>query len=146
MTARIDGKQCADDLATLNGAIVNATAQAVRGAVKDTVDHARATTLFNDRSGKTRQSIRGEANGPEGEVKAGGVAKFLENGTAPHEIKPRRAKKLRFVVNGEVAFARKVNHPGTAERPFMTQARDLGEKSLEYGLEFLVDEAIKRSK
>lgn len=40
-------------------------------------------------------------------------ASFLNDGTPPHVIKPRRAKALRFVVDGAVRFAGKVNHPGT---------------------------------
>ena len=45
-------------------------------------------------------------------------ATYLENGTRPHEIVPRRAKALVFVVAGNgkrggVVFAQKVHHPGT---------------------------------
>lgn len=42
-------------------------------------------------------------------------APFVDTGTRPHIIKPRRARFLRFVpAGGGVAFAKKVNHPGFA--------------------------------
>jgi hypothetical protein len=42
---------------------------------------------------------------------------FLERGTRPHLIVPRREGGfLRFEVDGRVIFARSVNHPGT--RPY----------------------------
>lgn len=41
-------------------------------------------------------------------------ASYLNDGTAPHVIKPRRKKALRFVSSsGNIVFAKKVNHPGT---------------------------------
>jgi len=40
-------------------------------------------------------------------------ASYLNDGTKPHVIRPRRKKALRFVTGGgEVRFAKKVNHPG----------------------------------
>lgn len=49
-------------------------------------------------------------------------ARFVEDGTRPHVIRPRTAKALRFTVGGQVVFARYVNHPGTRARPFMRNA------------------------
>ncbi|MDD4984189.1 MAG: hypothetical protein PHQ43_00170 [Dehalococcoidales bacterium] len=43
---------------------------------------------------------------------------FVREGTAPHEIRPVRAKALRFQIGGQIVFARKVNHPGTAANPY----------------------------
>jgi HK97 gp10 family phage protein len=40
-------------------------------------------------------------------------AGYVEFGTAPHEIRPKTAKALRFTVGGKVVFARVVHHPGT---------------------------------
>ena len=39
-------------------------------------------------------------------------AATLDSGARPHVIRPRRAKALRFVMDGRVVFARVVNHPG----------------------------------
>lgn len=52
---------------------------------------------------------------------------YVHNGTRPHLIRPRRARALRFVVDGQVVFARLVRHPGTSPSPFLTKAlRDAG--------------------
>ena len=40
-------------------------------------------------------------------------ARWVEEGTRPHVIVPRRARALRFLVGGRVVFARRVMHPGT---------------------------------
>jgi phage gpG-like protein len=50
-------------------------------------------------------------------------AAFVEFGTQPHEILPRRAQALRFKTQGgEVVFARRVWHPGFEGRFFVRQA------------------------
>jgi len=43
-------------------------------------------------------------------------ARFLEFGTRPHEIRPRRARALRFSMGGRIIFARRVLHPGIRPR------------------------------
>lgn len=40
-------------------------------------------------------------------------AVFIEGGTRPHVIEPRRRKALRFMVGTAIVFAKKVFHPGT---------------------------------
>ena len=76
-------------------------------------------------------------------MRAGGVARLLESGTRPHLIVGRPI--LRFVVGGQTIFRRFVHHPGTAERPFMSEARRAGEQALEYGLEFFISAAVERA-
>lgn len=49
-----------------------------------------------------------------------GYALYMQKGTRPHVIRPRQAKALRFVMNGQVVYAAKVNHPGTRPRPYLT--------------------------
>ena len=58
-------------------------------------------------------------------------AAFVELGTRPHDIVPRKAKVLRFALGGSarlsgaprtgaaVIFAKRVRHPGTRAQPFM---------------------------
>lgn len=103
----------------------------------------------NKKTGVTSASIAPRSITKSGaEVKAGGAAVFLERGTRPHIIRPRKGKFLRFAPKGspvrlsgapkvgsEVVFARKVNHPGTKAYPFMGPAArealgDLGVKVL----------------
>ena len=45
-----------------------------------------------------------------------------EEGSAPHEIRPRRRKALRFTVNGAVVFRSRVWHPGTKGSRFLSSS------------------------
>jgi hypothetical protein len=48
---------------------------------------------------------------------------YVLNSTRPHRIEPRRpGGVLRFTVNGQVVYARFVNHPGTKAQPFLQEA------------------------
>lgn len=49
-------------------------------------------------------------------------AAFVNDGTAPHIIRPRNKQVLRFVVGGRVVFAKVVHHPGTRPNPFLDRA------------------------
>lgn len=61
---------------------------------------------------------------------------MVNDGTRPHIIRPRRARALRFTVNGRVVFARVVNHPGTKPRPFLDRA--LREVAAQRGYSFRI--------
>lgn len=67
---------------------------------------------------------------------------FVEFGTAPHIIRPRNKKVLRFQVGGKTVFASVVHHPGTKPHPYMapalTQTLDWMEQNLaKTGMEVL---------
>lgn len=49
-------------------------------------------------------------------------APYVNDGTRPHTIRPKRAQALRFTVGGKVVFAKVVHHPGTKPRPFLDRA------------------------
>lgn len=49
-------------------------------------------------------------------------AQAVNDGSAPHIIRPRRAKALRFVVGGRVVYAKVVHHPGTRGTRFLDRA------------------------
>lgn len=49
-------------------------------------------------------------------------AGYVEFGTAPHTILPKRGKYLVFTIGGKKVFARKVNHPGTQAQPYVAPA------------------------
>ena len=49
-------------------------------------------------------------------------AAFVNDGTRPHIIRPRNARALRFVVGGQVVYAKVVHHPGTRPNPFLDRA------------------------
>lgn len=46
---------------------------------------------------------------------------FVELGTKPHVITPKRGRMLRFKINGQYVYARRVNHPGTKGLYFMKE-------------------------
>ncbi len=55
-------------------------------------------------------------------------ARFVSEGTAPHEIRPRNKKVLRFSVAGNTVYARRVRHPGTRANPYVDTAFDDAER------------------
>lgn len=132
-------------LSELLASIHNAASQALRTAEETSREHAKRTTLWKDKSGETRKSIHGEVYGLRGFVEAGGAARWLEFGTPPHVISGSKGKQLRFAIAGSTLFRSRVHHQGTAERPFMQQARDQGQKVLEYGLAYFVGYAIQQA-
>ena len=132
-------------LELLEAGIIQAIGLTMRSGIQAAEASAKGTTLWKDKSGGTRGSIRGELQGfASGFVIAGGASRFLESGTRPHVIVGKPV--LRFVVNGQTLFRRMVHHPGTAERPFMTEARRIGEQAVAYGAEYFVGEAIRRAR
>jgi hypothetical protein len=96
-----------------------------------TVRYAKETV--NHKTRTTSRSIRVESITDEvATVVAAGAAVYLEYGTRPHDIRPRRRKALRFAAKGQpvrltgapkkgsaVVFAKVVRHPGTQPYPFM---------------------------
>lgn len=48
----------------------------------------------------------------------------VHNGQRPHEIRPVHARVLAWQAPGGMRFARRVHHPGTRARPFLTDALD----------------------
>lgn len=49
-------------------------------------------------------------------------ARWVHDGTRPHEIRPRHARALRFRTGGRVVFAQRVWHPGTRGTKFLAKA------------------------
>lgn len=75
------------------------------------------------RTGKTRRSIRrGRATTKSAKVVGSYVTNFIDAGTKAHTIVPKKGKTLRFEVGGRPVFAKKVNHPRVAARPFKKAA------------------------
>lgn len=79
----------------------------------------RAKELAPVKTGRYRSSIRWEpvpSAGGFGTRYGSDVnyADIIENGSRPHEIRPRDARVLAFKVGGDQVFAMVVQHPGTA--------------------------------
>ena len=75
------------------------------------------------RTGRLRQSIAVRQTsesvtvGPNTEY-----AGFVEFGTKPHIILPKKGKALAFMVGGQAVVVKKVNHPGTRAQPYVRPA------------------------
>lgn len=110
------------DLADLEDAIRARVAEIVDNAARVTMEATRDAAPLG-KSGDLRDS-----HGVDPPVDSGNVASadlyadapyagFVAEGTRPHQIVPVSAKALRFEVGGDVVFAARVNHPGTAPNP-----------------------------
>ena len=86
----------------------------------------RATPV---RTGKLRNSTVGEIlGGPKNmrlEIRQGArtpegfaYGQAVIGGARPHEIRPRRAKVLRFLMGDRIVFATLVHHPGNKPNPY----------------------------
>jgi len=88
----------------------------------------RAKILCPVDTGRLRASIKGQAQRtwtlrPQFVVGSNvDYAEYVHDGTRPHVIRPRNARALRFVVGGQVVYARVVHHPGTRAKPFLDRA------------------------
>ena len=101
---------------------------------------AEAKARVRRKTGTTARTIRITALTAETvTVSVGGAGAFLEHGTRPHLIRPRKARSLRFprsgvavtlggrvrtgtvrrLGNAAYIFARLVHHPGTRPQPFL---------------------------
>ena len=58
------------------------------------------------------------------------VIRYLDEGTRPHPILPRRARVLRFHAQGRVVFARRVQHPGTPALNLLARLRERGQSEV----------------
>ena len=84
----------------------------------------KAKQLAPVETGRLRNSIVMQGEGSfkiVAEAKAP-YAGFVEYGTRPHEIRPRRRRFLRFTVDGKVVYATRVHHPGTSPKPYWRPA------------------------
>ncbi len=87
---------------------------------KHTGDLAKSikTTRYTTR----KEGERAVAVGVRG--KESPLAHLVEFGTSPHPIAAKPGKKLRYVKDGEVRYATKVQHPGARAKPFIRPATD----------------------
>lgn len=114
------------DRADLRRVIRDASARELRNAGRQVVNRAKVLAPVD--TGRLRASIEGRLNRtwtlrPQFTVGSNvEYAQMVHDGTRPHIIRPRNARSLRFVVGGQVVYARVVHHPGTRARPFLDRA------------------------
>ena len=95
-----------------------------------------------ERTGRLKKSIRKSVR-PNKAVIGPSVpyAVYVEYGTRPHEIRPVRAKALRFEVDSKIVFAARVLHPGTRPQPFVREtAEQIREEAAEVFRDVFVSE------
>lgn len=141
-----DISQLVPDAAAFDRAVVAGLRVAVPLAVKRTVGQARVKHAWKNRSYETAASIdsdaRSTSSGAEGEVFAGTIAVYLNDGTRPHVIAARRKKFLRFTQGGAVRFAKSVHHPGTKADPYLESAQDFADADIDRQVGALLDELL----
>lgn len=135
---RIDTAATRGGLRRLLGGLHQAGTLALRAAADAGVASAKATTLFRDRTGDTRASVRGQVFGRAGFVEARGAARFLEYGTRPHRIDSA-------VMIPGVGWRFIGLHKGTFPRPFMHEARNRAADAAGVAGEYFVNFAIERA-
>lgn len=131
----IDGERFSAALEALGATLQKTTTDVLKETAEYTKRQADETTLYNDRSGKLRsatQTFEWKSGLHAGIVNKTKYAKFIENGTRPHVIAARRAPFLHFfwAKEGRWVTTKKVNHPGTQQRPFFARAGEYGGRHL----------------
>lgn len=162
LAVRIDLSECRALVRGTMHVLAAGTARAVRIGLEAGAAHARSHHAHKRRTGllTSRQMLRGELRQATAEGAWGYLlnetpyARYVEEGTAPHIIRPRlafgmygplqvgqtrrphndygagRGSFLRFYVGGRAVFARSVKHPGTNPMPFMAPAAQVAEQRI----------------
>ena len=114
-------------------------------SVHKVIDEGKA---FTPRTGHLQQSIRTDltrVNEGKAEIVAdASYAPFVEFGTRPHEIRPRRRSSLRWATDEGVFFAKLVHHPGSRPYPFFRTAITEGYEEAKESFAKTFLEALKR--
>ncbi len=99
--------------------------------------HNKTGALF--RSLYNRTTPTGRAVGHD--TQAAPQAAFVNLGTKPHVIVPKKGKALRWPAGGKFAFAKRVNHPGYKGDAYLFRAADDAVRQFTA----IVDDAFRRS-
>lgn len=116
-------------------------------SLRDVQEYAREHHRFITRTGEAERSIETAANygtyfkGVVGTTRE--VTVYLHTGTDRHVIVPRLKQSLRFVKDNKFTFARRVNHPGTKEDPFIYNALEHNRSDIISRFENAIASAVK---
>jgi HK97 gp10 family phage protein len=121
----------------------------VKMAARVVQEEARSVHGFTTRTGHLERSVSTAFEEPMTGIvglseAAAPYAPFVHQGTAPHIIRPRNKKLLRWPSRGRFTSAKEVFHPGTSPDPFLYQALERKRASVERILNYGVDEAIQK--
>lgn len=92
--------------------------KAVATAPIDTGRLKSRITVKETHRGKELEGMVGTNPGVAGVT---GYGYWQHEGVKPHDIKPVRAKALRFMMNGTVVYLARVRHPGFAATRYLTR-------------------------
>jgi hypothetical protein len=116
----------------------------VKMAVRDVREYARDHHRFVTRSGMTEKSIMSLAKDNQGTVMlTNNIARWQHEGTKPYVIVPRIKKVLRFAVNKEFVFSKRVRHPGIKADPFLYTAADVMQPTIEARFKAALDNLVE---
>lgn len=113
-------------------------------AVRDIQEEAKDNHRFITRSGLTEKSIMSLVKDNQGTVMlTNSIAVYQHEGTKPHLIVPRFKKVLRFAVNKEFVFSRRIQHPGIKADPFLYRAADKMLPTIETRFQAALDNLVE---
>ena len=116
----------------------------VKMAVRDVREYARDHHRFVTRSGMTEKSIMSLAKDNQGTVMlTNNIARWQHEGTKAHLIVPRSKKVLRFAINKEFVFSKRVRHPGIKANPFLYTAADVMQPTIEARFKAALDNLVE---
>jgi len=113
---------------------LEAGAEKYTNMIHDHIDQGKA---FTPRTGHLQGSVgfRMKSENVAVVFAEAKYAPFVEFGTRPHVILPKRKKALRFFKDGKEVIVKKVNHPGSKPYPFFYA--DMERRKKEVAREFL---------
>lgn len=116
----------------------------VKMAVRDVREYARDHHRFVTRSGMTEKSIMSLAKDNQGTVMlTNNIARWQHEGTKPYVIVPRSKKVLRFAINKEFVFSKRVRHPGIKADPFLYKAAGVMQPTIEARFKAALDNLVE---
>ncbi len=121
--ARLEGlEELADELSALSLRLGRGAADSALQLASTFAEEARNRAPV--RTGRLRDSITLRRAGDSTYIveATAPYAGYVEYGSRPHTIEPRRARALRIEADGRTVYAQRVHHPGSAPRPFWRPA------------------------
>lgn len=118
--------------------------EAMEISVRDIQERARRTHRFTTRTGDAERSIDAQVSG-SGDSVVGTVGTtrlitiYLHQGTRAYIIEPRTKKVLRWAAGGDFVFAKRVQHPGIKEDPFIFNAADAEAGAIKSRFDAIID-------
>lgn len=103
-----------------------ATAQALAATAEEVEDYVGKEAAKHNKTGALFRSVQKKriAGGwqVDHDLRVAPQALWVHWGTKPHVIRPKNKKVLRWASGGKFFFAKKVNHPGYKDDPWMARA------------------------